>query len=381
MPSRTYTKTAYPGVFYCLNKAGQRVYYIRYEKGGGRAGKDVFEKVQGAGVTPKIAARIREEKIAGYRLTNAEKRQEVAAENLSFKELYRMYIKTLPENRARKADEINFNHLSKIHSKSIDEITTKDVDAIRYEKATTHSPQTVKLILNILTRTINFGVKKGIIVQPDSRKLHVDKPKVDNQKTEFMTDEQLMAYIAALDKEEDQDTAAFLRIALLTGMRRGAILGLKWGDIDFKNGIVTLQPEYAKNNRTSHIAVNEDVLKILQKLPRSGEFIFPGKEGGKRENFKRMAVRVRDAAGLPPDFRPLHGLRHNFASRLASSGQVDLYTLQKLLTHESPEMTQRYAHLADAAMKRAANVITEAMTPSVNNDQKSILKGKINNDQ
>ena len=39
---------------------------------------------------------------------------------------------------------------------------------------------------------------------------------------------------------------------------------------------------------------------------------------------------------------------------LASSGKVDMYTLQKLLTHKSPIMTQNvYAHLRDDALKRA----------------------------
>jgi integrase len=41
---------------------------------------------------------------------------------------------------------------------------------------------------------------------------------------------------------------------------------------------------------------------------------------------------------------------------LASSGQVDMYTLQKLLTHKSPQMTQRYAHLRDDALKRASEL-------------------------
>jgi integrase len=59
----------------------------------------------------------------------------------------------------------------------------------------------------------------------------------------------------------------------------------------------------------------------------------------------------------PPDFRPNHGLRHTFASHLASSGEVDLYTLQRLMTHKSPMMTQRYAHLRDEALKRGANVM------------------------
>ncbi len=52
----------------------------------------------------------------------------------------------------------------------------------------------------------------------------------------------------------------------------------------------------------------------------------------------------------------MHGLRHVFASTLASSGQVDMYTLQKLLTHKTPSMVQRYAHLRDDAMIRASEV-------------------------
>ncbi len=50
------------------------------------------------------------------------------------------------------------------------------------------------------------------------------------------------------------------------------------------------------------------------------------------------------------------GLRHVYASILPSSGQVDLYTLQKLLTHKSPLMTQRYAHLRDEALRRASDL-------------------------
>jgi integrase len=41
---------------------------------------------------------------------------------------------------------------------------------------------------------------------------------------------------------------------------------------------------------------------------------------------------------------------------LASSGEVGMYTLQKLLTHKDPKMTQRYAHLRDDAMRRASEV-------------------------
>lgn len=75
-----------------------------------------------------------------------------------------------------------------------------------------------------------------------------------------------------------------------------------------------------------------------------------------------MAQRVKKNAGLPDDFRPLHGLRHAYASHLISSGKVDLYTLQKLLTHSSPKMTQRYAHLADDALRKAAQIADTIFT-------------------
>jgi integrase len=89
--------------------------------------------------------------------------------------------------------------------------------------------------------------------------------------------------------------------------------------------------------------------------------VFPGKNGGERKDIKRQVNRIKKAAGLPKDFRPLHGLRHVYASMLASSGQVDMYTLQKLLTHKSPQMTQRYAHLRDETLKAAAEVASDAI--------------------
>jgi integrase len=63
--------------------------------------------------------------------------------------------------------------------------------------------------------------------------------------------------------------------------------------------------------------------------------------------------------------RVLHGLRQVFASMPASSGQVDMYTLQKLLTHKSPIMTQRYAYLRDESLKRPSALAGELVNKFV----------------
>ena len=100
--------------------------------------------------------------------------------------------------------------------------------------------------------------------------------------------------------------------------------------------------------------------------------MFPGRGGRQRSTVTREVNAIKHAAGLPKEFRPLHGLRHTYASVLASSGQVDMYTLQKLLTHKSPQMTQRYAHLRDEAIQKAADlagtIISQAMEMKENKE-------------
>ena len=85
------------------------------------------------------------------------------------------------------------------------------------------------------------------------------------------------------------------------------------------------------------IPFNETAKGILGSHPRTDSpFVFPGKDGKQRFTVAKAANRIKKKAGLPHDFRPWHGLRHVYASMLASSGEVDMYTLQKLLT---PQMT------------------------------------------
>ena len=87
----------------------------------------------------------------------------------------------------------------------------------------------------------------------------------------------------------------------------------------------------------------------------------------------RYANKIRDKAGLPKDFRAFHGLRHAYASMLASSGQVDMYTLQKLLPHKSPAMTQRYAHLRDETLKNASNVANDIIMQSTKKKKDKVV--------
>jgi site-specific recombinase XerC len=67
--------------------------------------------------------------------------------------------------------------------------------------------------------------------------------------------------------------------------------------------------------------------------------------------------RIRSELGLH-DMR-IHDLRHSFASTLVNNGAT-LYEVQKLLGHSRSATTERYAHLANHRLQRAASLIDKA---------------------
>lgn len=144
--------------------------------------------------------------------------------------------------------------------------------------------------------------------------------------------------------------------ALGTGMRMGEILELTWRGVDF--GRRTVMVFRSKNGDRRTIPVNEKVLSLLKERAKvrslQTELVFWSQtytplEGGHLRRSFRLALRKAKIQ----DFH-FHDLRHTFATRLAQQG-VDLYTIQRLLGHKSPIMTQRYAHHSPESLRWAVD--------------------------
>jgi integrase len=198
-------------------------------------------------------------------------------------------------------------------------------------------------------------------------------PRNDNVKTEDLTPKQLSKLLEAIEKDTNIQAANMMKLALFTGMRRGELFKLKWRDVDFNRGFINIRDP--KGGPDQKIPVNDAVRDLLKSHPRTkSPYVFPGRGGRQRTDIKHQVNRIKEEAGLPSDFRALHGLRHVYASMLASSGEVGMYTLQKLLTHKSPQMTQRYAHLRDEALKQASKLAGDIVTQASkqNSDEKVV---------
>ena len=132
-------------------------------------------------------------------------------------------------------------------------------------------------------------------------------------------------------------------VDLHSGLRKGELLRLKWSEIDFDRGVLTVVN--AKSGRSRHIPMNRVLTETLSSIERiaGSPYVFC-KRDGKPFGSVNMGFRAaRERVGLK-DVR-FHDLRHTFASWLVIRG-VSLAVVRELLGHSSYEMTLRYAHLA-----------------------------------
>ena len=366
MPSLKRIKTDYPGVYYIMGKAvatgkPERIYYIRYRKDGKAVDEKVGRQFQND-MTPAKAAHIRTNRIEGRDLSNTEKRkaqkaaEEAELSRWTINKLWDQYCENNTDNKSLKNEKLKYEKCirSGLGKREPSELVLLDVDRLRLKLQKKGKHTMAARVLELLRRTINYGIKRGLI---PPIKFKIEIPRLNNQTTEDLLPEQVKKLIEALDADEDQTAANVMRLALFTGMRRGEIFKLRWDDIDFRRGFITLKDP--KGGPDQIIPLNDSARTVFESIKQvdENEYVFPGRFSGQhltdcRDSFARIAK----AAGFPKGFRPLQGLRHVYASMLASSGKVDLYTIQKLLTQKSPQMTQRYAHLRDETLKRASNL-------------------------
>ena len=317
MPILKRFKTKYPGVFFIEGSSivgkPEKIYYIRYRKSGKMIEEKAGRQFQDD-MTPAKAAGMRADKVEGAKQTNAEERQEKKTleeqENNkpTIERLWEEYSKQRPHNLNYHKDRVRYEkylapHFSK---KETCEIFPLDVDRVRLKYLKTLSPQTVKHILALLKRLIGFGIKKALC---PPLPFVIEMPKVDNIKDDALSEDQLKTLFKAIEEDTDPHAGNMMLIALFTGIRRGSIFNLKWSDIDFERGFITLRDP--KSGKDDIIPLNDQARAVFESHTKSkSEYVFPGRNGEKRTNAQKAINKIKKAAGLPKETRPLHSLRH-----------------------------------------------------------------------
>jgi len=163
----------------------------------------------------------------------------------------------------------------------------------------------------------------------------------NNQRVRYLTDDEKVRLLKSANEIGGKFRIKLL-LALTTGMRKGELDQLRWGDLDFERGLAELHD--TKNGSPRHTPIPNTVMTEVKKYREVGNgLLFPSiADSEKKFDYRKQWLRCLKLAGIT-DFR-WHDMRHDTASTLARDGRT-LKEIAEILGHKSLASTNRYAHL------------------------------------
>ena len=238
-------------------------------------------------------------------------------------------------------------------TKPIYEITVEDVRSCLDKFYNTKSPTTKKLrspatfnrAKALLSGMFRFAINKGYLASNPVKGI-TSKPE-NNKRIRYLSDEERTNLLQACKNSSWDKLELIVTMAMVTGMRRGELVKLKWSDIDFNIGTACLKT--TKNGEPRIVPIPRVALDMLKTYRVVGnEYIFKSEKVNKPFVFQKHWLKCLEESGVE-NFR-FHDLRHDAASTLARAGAT-LLEIGVILGHKSVQTTQRYAHLSIDSQK------------------------------
>jgi site-specific recombinase XerD len=180
-----------------------------------------------------------------------------------------------------------------------------------------------------------------------------------------LTPDEILAVLKAARTDSTRNWAMIL-LAYRHGLRASEICNLKLGDLDMKAGSIsirrlkgslhTIQPVYRHKGQPlldEHTALRA---WLRDRDPDGSDYLFTSHKGGRlhRSQFFRIFRDCAQAAGLPPEKRHPHALKHSLASHLVA-GNMNLAWVKQCLGHKAISSTMRYVAVSDSQATGAAH--------------------------
>jgi len=237
-----------------------------------------------------------------------------------------------------------------------------------------------RLISIILTQA-----EKEMLV-PYNAAAKATPPKAAKKAPNYFQPETISEILKALEAEPLK-WQLITHLLLVTGCRRGEIMGLKWDKIDFKNNRVTIDRAlivspskgvYESTTKTSDIRylnLPAETMTLLKQHKREqlriqiangDRWIHTGyvftQDNGDRMNPDSITAWLNDFSKRHslPHINP-HAFRHTVASVLLANG-TDIVTVAAQLGHASASTTENfYAHIIEENKARATECIADVL--------------------
>lgn len=247
------------------------------------------------------------------------------------------------------------------------------------------SPTTVRGCMVLLRQALDDAVAWRRLSWNPARQVKAPAPAASPMRT--WSPEETRVFLAAVIEER---LGAAFQVLVVTGMRRGEVLGLRWRDVDFDAGKLSVrqtltrpagkpvigEPKTERSRRT--MSVDPATMAVLrrQRATQAAErlqwgsayqdqdLVFAREDGApvNPETLGRVMRRVAGAAGLP--HIRVHDLRHGYATQ-ALTARVNPRTVADRLGHARVNVTlDTYSHVLpeveEAEALRVAEIILGA---------------------
>lgn len=248
-------------------------------------------------------------------------------------------------------------------SKRLDEITFAAIEDFKNELPIDDedddesiSGKTGNNILTVLRRLLVLAKKREKIVAVPDFEWFLTTP----GKFDFLTFGEADDLIDAADR----DWRCMITVGLKCGLRQGELLGLRWEDVDLKNGRVMVRRSIVrgrikgtKSRRIREVPLGDVVARELAAHRHlRGPWVFSDADGNHLTNGECKWPLWNACIGARLRRIGWHVLRHSFCSHLAMRG-APVTTIQALAGHARLDMTQRYMHLSPDVARDAVKLL------------------------
>jgi len=241
----------------------------------------------------------------------------------------------------------------------LEKLRSEDLQALYTSLGEKGYSRTVQILHNLIHSALDQAVKLGYV--PRNVSEATTRPKGKKKEVQILTPQELKRFLEVAKKH--RLFPAFYVLAT-TGLRRGELLGLKWQDIDWEHGTLTVQrnlvwvggepalqePKTKGSYRT--IPLPESTLEVLKEWRKKWleervklgpdwpetDLVFPSEAHTAiyPRNFLRTFKSLLQEANLP--MVSLHALRHSYATMLLMEGE-NPRVVQEILGHSAVTTT------------------------------------------
>lgn len=245
------------------------------------------------------------------------------------------------------------------------------------------SPRTASLSRAVLRRALTRAVREGLVVRNVAAL--AEAPRREHREGRTLTVDEARRLLDGLSGER---LGAAIATALAVGLRRGEVLGLRWSDIDFRKGTLSVRRQLVRTERRGleladtktgsqrlihlpeGLAVRLKKHRRQQEAERAGSDVWSAEWPGlvftteigtpvDPDYFTRLTQRVTSRV-LGETWSP-HALRHSAASILLAQG-VPLKSISELLGHSGIGITADiYSHVLAPLRDEVASTMSKAL--------------------